>query len=198
MAGWLDEMAKSLLACQCIHDDACINLDFGMQAPVLAVNVSPLESNWKQASCPAELWFSYISCLLQLPCSVLSCLVFSKAYVCTAPTATPCAVAEGLSSFDVPISRLPLITNHPIFISYKERVYEERGTSFTLLVDPPHHAKLIAFHTISFSFSFSFSPYHQPFVKPSTDKPLLLSSLDFDQPTLLIYAISTPSRHSLK
>lgn len=37
----------------------------------------------------------------------------STAYVCTAPTASLCAVAEGSILFDVPISKFPFITNHP-------------------------------------------------------------------------------------
>ena len=39
--------------------------------------------------------------------------ISSTAYVCTAPTAFLCAVAEGSILFDVPISRFPFITNHP-------------------------------------------------------------------------------------
>ena len=41
--------------------------------------------------------------------------ISSKAFMCTAPTASPCAVAEGISFFDMPISKLPFITNHPAF-----------------------------------------------------------------------------------
>ena len=45
--------------------------------------------------------------------------------MCTAPIAFPCAVAEGLSSFDVPILEFPFITNHSPFDLHRERVYGE-------------------------------------------------------------------------
>lgn len=67
-------------------------------------------------------------------CSALSCLFSAKAYVCTAPTASPCAVAEGLSSFDVPISKLLSLPITLLLISCGERVHGERATSIALLL----------------------------------------------------------------
>lgn len=92
--------------------------------------------------------FVYCFCSV-LSCSILSYLFSFKAYVCTAPTAFPCAVAEGLSFFDVPIWKVPFITNHSPFNLHRERVYgegeKEKGmtnneSGFYLIVLSIHHS----------------------------------------------------------
>lgn len=56
--------------------------------------------------------------------SLLSPLKIPKAYVCTAPSASPCADAEGLLILIMPISTLGLfVTKHPPPSTRGERVH---------------------------------------------------------------------------
>ena len=70
----------------------------------------------------------------------------STAHVCTAPTALLCAVAEGLSSFDVPISKFPFITNHFHFrLLWSECVWRQ-GYSYQLTPRHTHVSALFQTH----------------------------------------------------
>ena len=111
--------------------------------------------------------------------------------MCTAPTAPPCAAAEGLSSFDVPISKLPFITNHPPFDTHRERVHGEGEKDCLALESDLDLEVLLTHHVLRYNCISQFPcllpwfPDYQPSIKSPSDKPLLLSSLDFNQPTLL-------------
>ncbi len=99
-----------------IHQSACIISESAIQAYGLSSRIA-LELGGvgnhphvlQKNSCPSSV------CLISLLHALLPDPFSSKAYVCTAPTACLCAVAEGLSSFYVPKLKSPFITNHPPF-----------------------------------------------------------------------------------